>query len=96
MVFTMFTLILSEELLEELCREIELLIKLEHNNIVTIYEYYLYTHDIFIVMEFLDGGELFKKITQDTKFLTETSIRKIMRDILGAVAYMHSQKIGII
>lgn len=80
--------------MEELCREIELLIKIDHNNIVNIYEYYLYTHDIFIVMEFLDGGELFKKIVQDTKYLTEMSIRKIMRDILGAVAYLHGQKIG--
>lgn len=84
----------QDNFLEELCREIEMLIKIDHNNIVNIFEYYLYTHDIFIVMEFLDGGELFKKIVQDTKFLTETSIRKIMREVLGAVAYMHGQNIG--
>ena len=71
-----------------------MLIKIDHNQIVNIYEYYLYTNDIFIVMEYLDGGELFDKIVSDTKYLTENSIRKIMRELLEAVAYLHSKNIG--
>lgn len=72
-----------------------MLIKIDHVNIVNIFEYYLYTNDIFIVMEFFDGGELFDKIISDTKYLTETSLRGIMKDILGAVSYLHAQEIGI-
>jgi serine/threonine protein kinase len=71
-----------------------MLIKIDHINIVNIFEYYLYTNDIFIVMDYFDGGELFNKIVQDTKYLTERSIRNIMKDILGAVAYLHGQDIG--
>lgn len=56
----------------------------------------MYTNDIFIVMEFLDGGELFNKIVSDKKYLTENSIRKIIRELLGAVTYLHSKNIGIL
>jgi serine/threonine protein kinase len=71
-----------------------MLIKIDHVNIVKIFEYYLYTKEIFIVMEFFDGGELFNKIISDKKYLTERSIRQIMKDILGAVSYLHGQEIG--
>lgn len=77
-----------------LCLEIELLISVDHQHIVNIYEYFLYNQDIFIVMEYLSGGELFHKILQDQANLTENSIRGFMRNILSAVAYLHSKKIG--
>lgn len=72
-----------------------MLLKIDHNNIVNIYEYYLYTNDIFIVMEMLTGGELFNKIVSDTKYLTENYIRKTMLDVLDGVSYLHNKKIGI-
>jgi serine/threonine protein kinase len=71
-----------------------MLINIDHVHIVNIYEYYLYTKDIFIVMEYLNGGELFDKIMSEKHNLTENSIRKMMREILSAVAYLHSKEIG--
>ena len=71
-----------------------MLLQIDHNNVVNIYEYYLYTNDIFIVMELFTGGELFNKIVSDKKYLTENSIRKIMVDVLDAVSYLHKKKIG--
>ena len=78
----------------DLCKEIELLIKIDHRNIVNIYEYYLYTNDVFIVMEYLNGGELFDKIIEDQNYLTENYIRKMMKEIIGAISYLHAQNIG--
>lgn len=63
-------------------------------NVVKIYEYYLYTSDIFIVMELLEGGELFNRITQDQKSITFDFIRDVMIQILSALAYMHYHDIG--
>lgn len=80
--------------MSQICQEIELLAKVDHPNIVKIHEYYIYIHDIFIVMEYLNGGELFYKITQKSKGLTETFIQRVMRDLLSALSYMHSQNIG--
>ena len=71
-----------------------MLVKIDHMNVVKIYEYYLYTSDIFIVMEYLDGGELFYRITQDKKSITLEFVRDIMIQLLSALAYMHHYNIS--
>ena len=43
--------------------EVEILKNLDHPNIVKIFEYFENNKHIFIVMEFLGGGELFQKIS---------------------------------
>ena len=86
--------IILDNCLYNICKEIENLIKLDHHHIVNIYEYYLYSDRIFIVMEYLKGGELFDIINKFPTYLTENNIRKIMKDLLEAVAYMHSKNFG--
>jgi len=44
--------------------EVEILKSIDHPHIVKIYEYFEDENHIFIVMEFLDGGELFDKIKE--------------------------------
>lgn len=77
-----------------ICKEIDLLIKIDHINVVKIFEYYLYTSDVFIVMEYLEGGELFYRITQDKKSITVDLIQSIMTQLLSSLAYMHHHNIG--
>ena len=71
------------------------MIKIDHINVVKIFEYYLYTSDVFIVMEYLEGGELFYRITQDKKSITIDLIQSIMTQLLSALAYMHHHNIGM-
>lgn len=78
----------------KICKEIDLLTRMDHPNIVKIHEFYIYTNDIFIVMEYLSGGELFKKISERKADLTASFVRDTMRDLLGAIAYMHKNNIG--
>lgn len=85
---------MKETSVSQICKEIELLIKVDHINIVKIFEYYMYTSDIFIVMELLEGGELFDKITSDKKSLTIGVIVNIMSQLLNSLAYLHNQNIG--
>jgi len=51
--------------------EVQILKNLDHPNIVKIFEYFETTSHIFIVMEYLSGGELFDKIYQRKKFTEE-------------------------
>jgi serine/threonine protein kinase len=78
----------------KICQEIELLIKIDHVNVVKIYEYYIYTSDIFIVMEFLNGGELFYRITEHRNSMTLGFVRNIMIQLLESLSYMHFHNIG--
>lgn len=44
------------------------MMQLDHPNIVKLYEYFLTNKAIFIIMEYLPGGELFDKIIKSKNF----------------------------
>ncbi|KAG0175071.1 hypothetical protein DFQ29_007260 [Apophysomyces sp. BC1021] len=62
---------------------------LRHKNIVQVFEVSSDDENIYIVMEYVDGGELFEKIRQERK-LPEHVARKWFREIVEAVQYMHN------
>ena len=72
--------------------EIEILRKISHPNITKIFEIFSDSKKYYIIMEFLEGGELFEAITNIGSF-TEASASKVMKQILSAVYYLHSNNI---
>lgn len=62
---------------KKIIKEIDVMMQLDHPNIVKLYEYFLTTKAIFIIMEFLPGGELFDKIIKSKNF-TENIARDYM------------------
>lgn len=72
--------------------EVEILKSIDHPHIVWIYEYFEDEKHIFIVMEFLDGGELFDRI-KEKDFFSENQSWKLMESLLKAVNYLHKQNI---
>ena len=68
--------------------EFDLLKKLDHPNVMRIFDAFENHSDIYIISEFLSGGELDKK-TQN-RFLSEKEVSKIIYQILKALAYCHS------
>ncbi len=72
-------------------KEVELLIKMDHPNIVKIFEFYNGEKDYYLIMEYCEGGELFDKIVKSN--LTEIQCAYIMYQILSAVNYCHKMKI---
>ena len=72
--------------------EIEILKKISHPNITKIFEIFSDSKKYYIIMEFLEGGELFEAITNIGSF-TEASASKVMKQILSAVYYLHSNHI---
>jgi calcium-dependent protein kinase len=53
---------IKESDLEKFRREIKILIKADHPNIIKLYEVYETKRSLYLIMEKCDGGELFDKI----------------------------------
>ena len=84
---------LSEEDRAALGNEIDILKQVDHPNIVKCYDIYEDEKYIYIVMELLQGGELFDQILKHEKF-DEKAARDIVAPIFDALSYCHD--LGII
>ena len=76
---------------EEVINEVYLLMKMDHPNIVKIFEFYNGRNDYYLIMEYCGGGELFDKIVESS--LSEIQCAYIMYQILSAINYCHKMKI---
>lgn len=71
-------------------REICTLKLIKHPNVVRLYEVLASKRKIYIVLEFVTGGELFDKIACNGK-LHENVARKYFQQLIDAVGYCHSR-----
>ncbi|XP_032677745.1 maternal embryonic leucine zipper kinase-like [Odontomachus brunneus] len=69
--------------------EVEALKTLLHQHICRLYQVIETESNYFMVIEYCSGGELFDHIVEKNR-LSETVSRKFFRQIVSAVAYMHS------
>lgn len=75
-----------------LTRELEVLLKLDHPNIIKFYEIYYYDTFIYFVMEYCSGGDLWNYIVENGYFC-EMEAAVISRKIISAINHMHSKQI---
>ena len=73
--------------IERIIREIEILKTIMHPNIAQIFETYSTVHNIYLMMEFVEGGDLFDFITK-TSFLSEPIACHIYRQIISVLDYL--------
>lgn len=64
----------------------------EGPHIVMLYEEYYDKQDCYLVMELMQGGELFDRIIQKRTF-TEKEARDVCRCMLEALDYMHNKRV---
>ncbi len=76
----------------EIINEIEILKKMDHPNIVKIFEFYNSTKNYYLITEFCKHGELFDKIVKEGPF-NEEFTSYVMFQIFNAVFYCHSMNI---
>ncbi|CAK9157456.1 unnamed protein product [Ilex paraguariensis] len=74
---------------EQVKREISVMKKVNHPNIVRIYEVMATKSKIYIAMEYARGGELFTKISKG--HLREDVARNYFRQLISAVDFCHSR-----
>lgn len=70
-------------------REISIMSRLQHPNIVKLYEVLATKAKIYFVMEFAKGGELFAKISKGR--FSEQLSRRYFQQLISAVEYCHSR-----
>lgn len=84
---------LDERDLEDVRREVEILKSLDHENIVKVFDYYEDHRFVYVVMEYLSGGELYRNIDQLEDF-TEKDTRDIMLTLIHALLYCKDRGIA--
>lgn len=64
--------------------------RLQHNNIVQLYDEYEDSHNLNLVMELCDKGDLRTKLQQRGIPFSQRTAAELMLQILSALGYMHS------
>lgn len=77
---------------DDLFGEIKILKSLDHPNIIKIYEFFKDAINYYIVTEYCPEGDLYSKLNK-MKFFNESVVANIMKQVLSAVAYLHSKNI---
>nr|CAB3227513.1 calcium/calmodulin-dependent protein kinase type IV-like [Phallusia mammillata] len=72
--------------------EIGILLTLSHPNIIKLKDIYESDTQIHLILEYVNGGELFDRIVEKG-FYSERDAANVIQQILEAVAYLHSKNI---
>ena len=73
-------------------REVEIMSKLNHPNIVKIYGHFEDEKYCYFIMEYIPNKDLFELIPIDGKKPNIKLVASIMKDLLNAVYYLHNMK----
>ncbi|MED6127145.1 CBL-interacting serine/threonine-protein kinase 25 [Stylosanthes scabra] len=79
----------KERLVKQIKREVSVMRLVRHPNIVELKEVMATKGKIFLVMEYVKGGELFKKVEKGK--LKEEVARKYFQQLISAVDFCHSR-----
>ncbi len=85
----------SLNLWSQLENEIKILAQCDHPNIIKLYSVFANSENVYLVLELAEGQSLFEKLKKIRKF-PEKAIASLMKDIINAVAYLHSQSPAIL
>lgn len=76
----------------EILREIEIMQRIDHPNLVNLIEHFEDAGYIYIVMEYFKDGELFERIIEN-QYFSEKAASIIMKQILSGVYHLHISNI---
>nr|GMD89533.1 CBL-interacting serine/threonine-protein kinase 23 [Ipomoea batatas] len=82
--------LLKHKMVGQIKREISTMKLIRHPNVIRMFEVMASKSKIYIVMEFVTGGELFDKIASKGR-LKEDEARKYFQQLINAVDYCHSR-----
>lgn len=77
---------------DNLRKEVDILRQLKHPNIVSCLDFYEDANSFHVVMEFLQGGEVFDKLVQKQHY-SELEARELVLVLLNAIKYCHDRSI---
>ena len=77
-------------------REVQLLQQMRHPNIINYFTAFIERQELYIVLEFANGGKLSQLVTYFSRkrtFIPEETILKYFNQVCSAVEYIHSKRI---
>jgi len=77
---------------EKIIKEIQILKKLDHPNIIRVFEFFNTKSDFYIISELCEGGELFDRIIK-LKKLNEKVAAYVMKQLLSTIQFCHKNQI---
>ncbi|CAL1592635.1 unnamed protein product [Knipowitschia caucasica] len=83
----------SQKEKEVVRNEIQVMNQLNHANLIQLYAAFESRHDIILVMEYVEGGELFDRIIDENYNLTELDTVLFIRQICEGLQHMHKMYI---
>lgn len=82
--------VLKHKMIGQIKREISTMKLIRHPNVIRLFEVMASKTKIYIVLEFVTGGELFDKVASKGR-LKEDEARKYFQQLVNAVDYCHSR-----
>jgi len=83
---------LTTKELKSIEREIDIMIKLKHRNVVTLLDVFDSPKQIYLVMELCVGGELFDKVVEAGNY-SEHLASKAIKQVCRGIRYLHANGI---
>jgi len=83
---------MDEDEIAALTNEINILSEIDHPNVVKLYEAFETDEKLYIVLELMEGGELFDRIIE-SEFFSENEAKEVLLPIIDAVSYWHEMDI---
>lgn len=83
----------DQDELKLLQREIDIMARVQHKNVLRLFEIFDTAQQLSLVMELVNGGELFYKIVDKGSY-SELEARDIVRQLVEGVDYLHNQGIA--
>ncbi|XP_070808947.1 myosin light chain kinase 3 isoform X1 [Pituophis catenifer annectens] len=78
---------------EEVKNEINIMNQLSHVNLIQLYDAFESKNHLTLIMEYVDGGELFDRIIDENYNLTELDAILFTKQICEGIYYLHQQYI---
>ncbi|KAL4558969.1 hypothetical protein LXL04_031095 [Taraxacum kok-saghyz] len=82
--------IIKHKMVDQIKREISIMKLVRHPNVVRLHEVLASRTKIYIILEFITGGELFDKIVHHGR-LSEAESRRFFQQLIDGVEYCHSK-----
>jgi len=70
-------------------REVEIQSRIKHPNIVSMFGYFYDTKNVYLLLEYLSGGDLYKRMNKSNGYLDEVICRAYIKDIAAGLSYLH-------
>ena len=72
-------------------REITIQKKLDEKNLIKFYDFFKSQNKLYLILEYLNGGNLFELIHKSKKKIPYSLAQKILKDVLKGISKMHKQ-----